>query len=149
MSAIGRIGRFCQSWILARFHPVLEYLPIESLIKERQSNYYAALEKSDRLGDSTPFIEFSLQSIRDALKSFLQELKPAPETAETRLALARAEFGSRTFTRRAYILLLKTVSTATGSRDLAYGVSSGLLKKTGTKATAEYRFLSGSGERKS
>ena len=137
----GRMGRFSQSWILAKFHRAFEYLPIESVIKERQAAYYKALGDSDNLGECTPFVEFSLAAIRDALTAFLYKLKPGAETSDTRLELAQAEFDAKSFTRKDYIRLLKRISSATASRDLARGVSKGLLRQTGTKRTTVYRFI--------
>lgn len=49
--------------MLYRYHSVFEYIPVESLIKEKQKEYYDALEKADSLGDSTVFVEFSLSII--------------------------------------------------------------------------------------
>jgi len=136
----GRIGRFWQYLILTKYNPAFEYIPIESLIKERQATYYRALESSDKKGDSTDFIEFSLETIRDALKDFLIHLKPEPETPKSRLDLAQNKFGQTEFSRKDYLLIFKTISTATASRDLALGVAEKKLKKTGTQATAKYRF---------
>lgn len=137
----GRMGRFWQSVILTWFHPAFEFIPIESVIKSRQAAYYKTLEKSDKAGNSTAFVEFSLDTIRDALADFLAEIKPGAETPEARLATARDAFSSREFTRREYLLCLKTISTATASRDLALGVKTGMLRKSGTQATACYRFV--------
>ncbi len=137
----GRIGRFWQSLILSRHHRAFEYIPAESLIKERQESYYSVLEKCDKKGDSTEFIEFSLEIIRDALKDFLDQLRPVPATQESRLDRARVEFGEREFSRKDYLRLFKTISTATASRDLAAGVSSGILTKAGAQATTRYRFV--------
>ena len=64
----GRIGRLWQTLILSRWQPMLAYLPVESLIKIRQANYYKALEASYKLAASTPFIEFMLQTLLDSLK---------------------------------------------------------------------------------
>lgn len=137
----GRMGRAWQSAILMRFHPAFEFTPVESLIKERQSAYYRALEQSDKKGESTLFIEFSLEAIRDSLQDFLKHLKPAAQTPESRIELARGEFQDREFTRKDYIAFFKTISTATASRDLTAGVGQRKLKKTGTKAVARYRFF--------
>jgi Fic family protein len=136
----GRIGRFWQSLILAKFHPVFEYIPVESLIKKRQADYYRVLERCDKRGNSTEFVEFSLEIVRDALKDLLDHLKPTPDTPQSRLETASKEFGTRIFSRKDYLRLLKTISPATASRDLAVGVSSKRLIRTGTQATAEYRF---------
>ena len=56
-----RMGRLWQTLILKDSYPVFEYLPIETLIKERQEEYYDSLEKSDNTGESTLFIEFMLE----------------------------------------------------------------------------------------
>ena len=119
------------------------YLPVESLIRQRQATYYKVLEESDRRGDSSPFLEFSLGTIRDALGEFLDEVRPEVETPKSRLEIAGREFQSRIFTRKSYLQFFKTISTATASRDLAFGVEMGVLKKTGTRATASYSFKKG------
>ena len=54
----GRIGRLWQTMILKEYSSVFEYLPIESIIKERQQEYYNVLGTSDKQGTSTVFIEF-------------------------------------------------------------------------------------------
>jgi Fic family protein len=136
----GRMGRFWQSLILTKYHPLFEYLPVESLIKKKQTEYYQILESCDKAGNSTAFIEFSLGTICDALADFLAHLKPEPETPQSRLSLAAKEFNQLEFSRKDYIQFFKTISTATASRDLASGVSSGILKKSGAQATARYHF---------
>ena len=59
----GRMGRLWQTLILLQKYPVFEYLPVESLIKENQNQYYKALGASDKLGQATPFVEFMLALI--------------------------------------------------------------------------------------
>lgn len=136
----GRMGRLWQSVILSHFHRAFEYLPVESIVRDRQSAYYEALETSDKKGECSAFVEFSLSTIRDGLKEFMKELQPEPETPESRLRLAKSEFGQKYFSRKDYIQFFKTLSTATASRDLARGVSQGILAKNGTKALTQYRF---------
>ena len=43
------------------------WLPVETLIHEQQDGYYAALNASKTKGESTIFVTFMLQIIRDAL----------------------------------------------------------------------------------
>ena len=64
----GRIGRLWQTLILSRWQPVLAFLPVETVIKRRQADYYRLLGESDRAGDCTGFIGFLLDAIFDALK---------------------------------------------------------------------------------
>lgn len=136
----GRIGRLWQHLLLLRSSPVFEFAPVESLVHARQAGYYRALAESGRGGDCTPFIRFSLESIRDALSALLDELRPERETAATRLDVARGAFGSRWFSRRDYLLLHKRLSTATASRDLAGGVGEGFLRRRGSDRTTQYAF---------
>ncbi|MDB5344421.1 MAG: Fic family protein [Schlesneria sp.] len=136
----GRIGRLWHTLVLSRYHPVFEYVPIESVIRERQVEYYDVLSECDRAGNSTLFIEFSLTATRDALATTLNQLAPAPVTAADRLTTARQHFGGQSFSRKDYLALLQGLSTATASRDLKQAVDEGQLQKTGDKSLARYRF---------
>lgn len=136
----GRIGRFWHTLLLYHYHEVFEFIPVESLIRKHQKEYYAALEASDRKGDSTVFIEFSLGMIRASLEDFLKSFVPKPLTAEERIVRAKGHFGSKEFSRKDYLALFKTISTATASRDLKRGIDDGMLVKQGEKALARYHF---------
>lgn len=63
----GRMGRLWQTLILSHWKPLFALVPVESLIRDQQAGYYAALNASNRAGASTPFIAFMLQVIHDAL----------------------------------------------------------------------------------
>jgi len=134
------MGRFWHSLLLYRYHPIFEFIPVESLIKEHQNDYYCALATSDKAGNSTTFIEFSLSMIRKALQEFGQNLRPEPLSSKTRLAHARQKFQNNDFVRKDYLALFKTISTATASRDLKSGIESNILNKQGKKALTVYRF---------
>jgi hypothetical protein len=45
---------------------------VETLIRERQQEYYNVLAISDKAADSTVFVEFMLVVIRDALRDLLR-----------------------------------------------------------------------------
>jgi Fic family protein len=141
MDGNGRMGRLWQHCILMAYHPVFEYLPIESLIKEHQSAYYRVLGVCDEAGESTAFIEFMLALIQESLSVFYENIAFVPSTSEERLLFAQKNLKTQFFSRREYIQLLKTTSTATASRDLLLGVTEGLLLKTGDKRTAKYQFI--------
>ena len=66
MDGNGRMGRLWQTVILSKWDPLFLSLPTETVIFERQREYYAALGQSDKTGDSTAFIEFMLTAIADA-----------------------------------------------------------------------------------
>jgi Fic family protein len=136
----GRMGRFWQTLLLTKNNPLFEYLPIESLIEKRQKDYYAILEKCDKAGSSTLFIEFMLEIIKDTLDKYIGEIKNATITVNDRLEKARTVFALDHFSRKDYMLLFKTISTATASRDLKYGTDKKLLKKQGDKNNSKYTF---------
>jgi len=144
----GRMGRFWQTLILGRHHPVFEYLPTESVIREQQPEYYRELEKSDKMGSLNPFIFFSLNAVLRSLNEFAQDLRIEPDTADKRLDFAHGHFKTKIFSRRDYLQLFKTLSTATASRDLAHGVQQNVLRKKGDRNQTSYSF-SASGKRKS
>lgn len=71
MDGNGRLGRLWQTLILSHWKPVFTLLPIESIIRDQQKDYYAALRGSDNRGDSTLFVEFMLQAILDGFEDSL------------------------------------------------------------------------------
>ncbi len=64
----GRMGRLWQTLILSQWRPVLAYLPVEAVIREEQDAYYSALSAADRLGESTPFVEYMLHALNISLR---------------------------------------------------------------------------------
>ncbi len=135
----GRMGRLWQQRILMEHSLVFGYLAVETWIHREQKSYYMALEKSDVAGESTVFIEFSLDLILKELKSFRRDFRPVKLGIEERIQAAIQHFGSRSFTRKDYQSLHKQISAPTASRDLAMAVRNRNLTIEGAKATAFYR----------
>jgi Fic family protein len=135
----GRMGRLWQTVILKNYSPVFEYLPIESLIKERQQDYYDVLGTSDNLGNSTGFIEFMLDIINIALEDLLKTQNHTL-TSTDRIDAFKNIIGSELFTRQDYLRHNKEISTATASRDLKEAVDNQIIDKTGDKRLTKYRY---------
>ena len=135
----GRMGRLWQTMILKEYSPVFEFLPVETLIKERQKEYYDVLGKSDRQGKSTVFIEFMLQVIYHALEDLLKTQNISLKNTD-RVEIFRNHIGNSGFSRKDYLRQNKDLSPATASRDLRDAVEKGILVKSGDKRTAKYRF---------
>ncbi len=135
----GRMGRLWQHLILSAFHPVFRFLAIESLIKKNQKTYYKVLANCDAAGNSTAFIEFSLDIVEQELQRYKDTVVYQPKTAKDRLLIAKLHLEGQ-FTRKDYIDFFKVLSSATASRDLKFGVTEGLLMSTGEKRTTTYRF---------
>lgn len=64
----GRMGRFWQSLILYNWNQYFSIIPIESIIRDKQREYYKVLEQCGSEASSTLFIEFMLQSILEAIE---------------------------------------------------------------------------------
>lgn len=63
----GRVGRLWHTLLLSQWNPAFAWLPVESIIHDRQQEYYAAINASNNTGESTAFIEFMLAAIKAAL----------------------------------------------------------------------------------
>jgi len=70
----GRMGRLWQTLILSQWKAELAYLPVETVIRHQQAQYYAALSAADKASDATGFVEYMLK----ALLSAMQEVVEAP-----------------------------------------------------------------------
>lgn len=86
----GRIGRLWQSLALASWHPDLIYLPVESVIRNRQSAYYEALGAADRAAEATPFIEFMLDAIAESLASESRTDQASDQVSDQVIRLLKA-----------------------------------------------------------
>ena len=71
----GRMGRLWQTVILKEWKRVFAWLPIETLIKENQAEYYNALNSSDSDANSTNFTVFMLQTILRTIKEIIETEK--------------------------------------------------------------------------
>lgn len=136
----GRMGRLWQTVILTSHHSVFEYLPVETSIKMHQKEYYDVLEKSDKAGESSAFVEFILEMIFRTLDDFLASVKPIKFTAKDRLEKAKSFFHDKEFSRKDYLKYFKEISAPTASRDLIWGTEQSLLGKSGSKNQTVYFF---------
>ncbi len=136
----GRMGRLWQTVLLKEQYPVFAFLPVETIIKKRQKEYYAALSASDKAGNSTLFIEFMLGILDASLEELLSMQHPLL-SATDRINLFLHQIGQQPFTRKDYLRFFKEISPATASRDLRDGVETGLLHKRGDKRMTVYQFF--------
>tara|TARA_A100000171_G_C2139197_1_gene153205 strand:- start:183 stop:1139 length:957 start_codon:yes stop_codon:yes gene_type:complete len=135
----GRMGRLWQTLILTQHNPLFEFIPVETIIKEKQDQYYLSLNKSDKLGQATPFIEFMLSVIHDALAIVLDSQRPSLSNHD-RLMIFKEKFTRSEFSRIEYLKYFKEISSATASRDLKLAVEKGILLKHGDKRLTKYKF---------
>ena len=135
----GRMGRLWQTMILKEYSPVFEFLPIETLIKDKQQDYYHVLGTSHDRGDSTSFIEFMLEIIDVSLEELLNSQNMTVRNID-RITIFREIIKDQYFTRQEYLRHNKEISSATASRDLKEGVENGILEKSGDKRMTRYKY---------
>ena len=77
----GRTARLWQTVILANWEKAFTYLPIESMIKKNQNEYYKVIDDCNNVGNSTKFIEFMLKMINDTIDEVInsKEMKDKSE----------------------------------------------------------------------
>ena len=68
----GRMGRLWQTVILKEWKEVFAWLPVETLVKENQKEYYSVLGVSDSAANSTKFIEFMLTLILNTIEEIIK-----------------------------------------------------------------------------
>lgn len=68
----GRIGRLWYTLLLSKWQPLFAWLPVESIIHDRQQAYYDAINQANALGASTPFLLFMLSAIKASLLEALE-----------------------------------------------------------------------------
>ena len=83
----GRTARIWQTAILSHWEKAFTYLPIESMIKKSQNEYYKVIDNCNKAGNATEFIEFMLKMIDDTIdeitKTTTQET--AQETTQEKI----------------------------------------------------------------
>ena len=71
----GRTGRLWQTALLASWKPVFKWIPIESIIKDNQEEYYKAITLSTSEGKSDKFIVFMLGVIKAAIADIIKDTR--------------------------------------------------------------------------
>jgi Fic family protein len=133
----GRMGRLWQTVILLKDYPVFEFLPFETLISVTQDEYYKSLSMSDKLGKSTPFIEYMLGVIEKSLAQLLNyNNRILKDTDRLEYFLDQ---GFKEFSRKDYMSVFKNIASATASRDLKKGIELNLFESSGQLNKTKYK----------
>lgn len=64
----GRMGRMWQTLLLMQWKPIFAWIPVETIVKEHQQDYYDAIAQSDKEASCTSFITFMLRCLLQVLK---------------------------------------------------------------------------------
>ncbi|QVJ80902.1 MULTISPECIES: Fic family protein [Prevotellaceae] len=81
----GRMGRYWQTMLLSKWKGIFSWIPVETIVKEHQQEYYDVIAKCDAAGSSTVFIEFMLRCLLDAMKRIEEEPEEVPNKVPNKL----------------------------------------------------------------
>ena len=81
----GRTGRLWQTALLASWKPIFEWIPVESIIKDHQEEYYRAIGLSTAEGKSNRFILFMLCAIKKAVSELAQNTRNHQNHIDSRI----------------------------------------------------------------
>ena len=119
----GRVGRLWHTLLLSKWNPAFAWLPVESIIHDRQQEYYEAINASKNAGESTVFIEFMLSAIKaslmDAINTSDEMSDGAMDKATVRWRQIEKFLETHEFIMNADVRALCGVSAATANRVLA------------------------------
>lgn len=136
----GRMGRFWQSRLLAEWNQVFEFLPIENMIWENQSEYYKAIQESTDSNDSGIFVEFMLFIILKSLQEHSKNepiIEPIIEPINLILSLLKE---NPSYTKEELAEKIGK-SRATVTRILSKLVDEGKIKRIGSNKTGHWEIL--------
>lgn len=139
----GRIGRLWHTLMLSRWNPIFAWLPIESMIHDRQEGYYRAFNAANNTADSTVFIEFMLEAIRDAMLEAAEGVTPvSPSKADklfARESIIMDYLNENNTITNSDVRDLLHVSSATANRVLNTMADEGMLVRFRSGRTWAYR----------
>ena len=107
----GRMGRLWQTLILSKWKPLLAYLPVETIVRNRQNAYYSSLGQADAQGEATTFIEFMLQALHDTLLEMQTDQAGDQVTDQVKRLLMNLAQGEKTATELMQALALRHAPT--------------------------------------
>ena len=129
----GRVGRLWHTLLLSKWNPAFAWLPVESIIHDRQQEYYDAINASNDAGESTVFIEFILSAIKAALMDAINMSNEMSDGKVDKITLRWNKIQEylkiHDYIMNADVRELCGVSVATANRILAGFVADGKLVK--------------------
>ncbi len=141
----GRVGRLWHTLLLSKWNPAFAWLPVESMIHDRQQEYYKAINAANDAGESTVFVEFMLATIQASL---IEAIKTSDEMSDGKIDKAALRWKlieeflkTHDYIMNADVRELCGVSAATANRILAKLVTEGTLIKCHNNGHWVYRIL--------
>lgn len=129
----GRVGRLWHTLLLSKWNSAFAWLPVESIIHDRQQEYYAAINASNDAGESTVFIEFMMSAIKASLIEAINTSNELSDGKKNKVALRWKKIEeylkTHDYIMNADVRELCGVSAATANRTLSMLTIEGKLVK--------------------
>ena len=129
----GRVGWLWHTLLLSKWNSAFAWLPVESIIHDRQQEYYAAINASNDAGESTVFIEFMMSAIKASLIEALNTSNEMSDGKINKVALRWKKIEeylkTHDYIMNADVRELCGVSAATANRTLSMLTIEGKLVK--------------------
>lgn len=139
----GRIGRLWHTLLLSKWNPIFAWLPVESMIHDRQEEYYRAFNAANNAADSTVFITFMLEAIRDtmleAIDGSLSDTQIKSDKAAAREGILMEYLNENSEITNRDVRNLLNVSVATANRILNHMVDKGMIIRFRSGRSWAYR----------
>lgn len=135
----GRVGRLWHTLLLSKWNSAFAWLPVESIIHDRQQEYYSAINASNNEGESTIFIEFMLSAIKMALTEAIQADAGETDKDALRWKNIKEYLKTHDYIMNADVRELLGVSSATANRILSKLVDQGKLQRYRVKPYWAYK----------
>ena len=139
----GRVGRLWHTLLLSKWNPIFAWLPVESMIHDRQEDYYRAFNAANNAANSTVFITFMLEAIRDTMLEAIEGAAPATKSKAERITgrenTLMAFLNENSAITNSDVRDLLRVSVATANRILNSMLEKGLLIRFRSGRSWAYR----------
>ena len=138
----GRTARLWQTAILSHWKEIFKYIPIESIIRNHQEEYYAVIQNCNNAGNSNEFIEFMLniinEAVNDTIKMNITTQEITQETTQEKILKLVKENPKITQNEMAKLIGI--------SRDgIAYNINllkqKGMIKRSGSTKSGNWEIL--------
>lgn len=143
----GRVGRLWHTLLLSKWNPLFAWLPVESIIHDRQQAYYEAINASNQETSSTKFIVFMLSAIKS---SIIEALNVSDEMMDETVLLGERRWNhvlavlrKSNSIQNADLCQMFGISSATANRLLRKWTESGKLIRYRDGRTWSYRLSEG------
>ena len=142
----GRMGRLWQTAILKEWKEIFAWLPVETLIKEKQKEYYNVLGASDSSANSTKFIEFMLSLILNTIEEIIETEKKVTKKVTIKVTLNQQKIidaiNANPYVTQEELAKIIDITKKSITANMKKLQNSGLIKRVGANKNGYWQVIS-------